>query len=57
MPYRVDPKNPKNVQHYKNGRWSLKQTAKSAAAAKRTVKLLYGIKGGMKPKSQKKTKH
>jgi hypothetical protein len=36
-----------------SGEWKLKQTCKSAASAKGAIRLLQGIKHGMKPRKSK----
>jgi len=48
MPYKVEGN---KVLHFKDGKWKVKQTCESPAAAKRAMRLLYGIEHGMKPKS------
>jgi hypothetical protein len=53
MPYKIGS-NKKSILHYKNGRWSVKQTCSSPAAAKRAIRLLRGIEHGMKPRKRKK---
>jgi len=45
MPYKVVGN---KVMHYKNGKWSVKQTASSHENAIKAVKLLHGIEHGMK---------
>lgn len=47
MPYKIEGN---KVMHFKNGKWSVKQTCSSAKNAKAAVRLLYGVEGGMKPK-------
>lgn len=47
MPYKTDGK---KVLHYKGGKWTVKQTCKSAAAAKAAVKFLYSLEGKKKEK-------
>jgi len=55
MPYRQNPKNSREVQKKVKNRWVHEQTCKSASAAKRAIKLLYGIEGGeWKPTGKKK---
>lgn len=52
MPYKVIGK---AVLHLKNGKWSIKQMAKSHENAVKTMGLLYGIEEGkIKPKRKKK---
>lgn len=43
MPYKVIGR---NVYHFKDGKWKLKQRAGSVAKAKATMNLLYGIESG-----------
>jgi len=43
-PYEI--RNETEVWHKKDGKWSLKQKAKTAASAKATLRLLYGIESG-----------
>jgi len=50
MPYRTSGK---IVQVKKAGKWRKKATAKSKAAAKRMVRLLRGVKHGMKSRRRK----
>jgi len=45
MPYKVIGK---KIYHYKEGKWSLKQTATSHDKAIKSMRLLYGIEHGMK---------
>ena len=47
MPYKVQGN---KVLHKKGGKWKVKQTCKDNAAAKRAMRLLYGIEHGMKPR-------
>lgn len=50
MPYkRIGRK----VYHKKNGRWSLKQTARTIKNAQATIRLLRGIEHGMKPRRRR----
>jgi hypothetical protein len=51
MPYKVSGN---KVLVNKGGKWITKQTCKSHAAAEAAVRLLRGIKHGMKPREQKK---
>lgn len=53
MPYKTSGK---NVYVKKGGRWIKKATAKSAAAAKRMVKLLRGIKSRSFRRNRKPSK-
>uniref|UniRef100_A0A6M3IF68 Uncharacterized protein n=1 Tax=viral metagenome TaxID=1070528 RepID=A0A6M3IF68_9ZZZZ len=53
MPYKREGN---KVMHYKNGKWSVKQTCSSAAAAEAAIRLLQGVEHGWKP-TGKKTKH
>ena len=50
MPYKVVGK---TVYVKKGGTWSKKATAKSKASAKAMVRLLRGVKHGMKPRKKK----
>ena len=50
MPYKVVGK---KVMHKKGGVWKVKQTCKSNANAKKAMRLLYGIEGGMTPRNRK----
>lgn len=43
MPYR---RRGKVVEHYKNSRWSKKQSCRSVDAAKKAIKLLRGLEHG-----------
>ena len=43
MPYKIAGK---KVMHFKNGKWSVKQVAKSHANAIKTVALLQGLEHG-----------
>jgi hypothetical protein len=47
MPYKREGK---NVLHFKNGKWSVKQTCKTPAAANRAIRLMNAIEHGYKPK-------
>jgi len=49
MPNRIDPNNPKIVQHKVGGRWRKKQKCISAIAAQRALRLLRGVAHGMVP--------
>lgn len=49
MPYRLKGK---TVYSKSTGTWKKKQTCKSVVAAKRALKLLYGIEHGMKPRKK-----
>ncbi len=51
MPYKTQGK---KVLHFKGGKWTVKQTAHSPAAAKATVRLLEGIEHGWKPTGKKR---
>ncbi len=51
MPYRVSGN---KVLHKKGGKWKVKQTCKSHAAAFAALRLLRGIEHGMKPRRRKK---
>ena len=53
MPYKIVGK---KVYHKKGGKWSVKQTCKSVANAKKAIRLLRGIEHGMIPKARKKKK-
>lgn len=46
MPYRVKGS---NVEHFKNGSWSVKQKCESPAAAHAAMRLLQGVEHGWKP--------
>lgn len=46
-PYEI--RNETEIWHKKDGRWSLKQKAKTAANAKATLRLLNGLEHGMEP--------
>jgi len=51
MPYkRIGRK----VMHKKGGKWKVKQTCKSEAAAKSAIRLLYGVEHGMVPRKKRK---
>jgi len=39
----------KNILHFKNGKWKLKQKCKSVAAARKAINLLRGIMHGWRP--------
>lgn len=54
MPYRFNPKNTKEVQVHRNGRWVHRAFCKSVARAKRMMNLLRGVEaGGWKPTGAK----
>jgi len=53
MPYKVVGN---KVMHFKNGKWSVKQTCKSPANAKKAMNLLRGVEHGMVPRKKKKRK-
>ena len=53
MPYRINPKNPRQVQKKVNGRWTHKAWCKSAASAKRMLNLLHGVETGWRPTGAK----
>ena len=53
MPYKTSGK---TVLVKKRGRWVKKAAAKSKASAQRMVKLLRGVKHGMKLKKKKKSR-
>jgi len=53
VPYKIVGK---KVYHKKGGKWSVKQTCKSVANAKKAIRLLRGIEHGMIPKARKKKK-
>ena len=50
MPYKTVGN---KVYHKRGGKWKVKQTCKSAAAAKRAVNLLRGVKHGWTPTGRK----
>jgi Zn/Cd-binding protein ZinT len=50
MPYR---RSGSKVLHKKGGKWTVKQTCSSPAAAERAIRLLRGIDHGMTPKKKK----
>ena len=52
MPNRINPNNPREVQHMVNGRWTRKQLCDSPAAAKRALKLQRGVAHGWEPTGQ-----
>ncbi len=41
------------LMHKKDGEWSLKQTCESKENCIKAMRLLYGIEGGMVPRSKK----
>ena len=47
MPYKREGK---QVLHFKNGKWSIKQTCKNAAAANKAIKLLNAVEHGYHPR-------
>lgn len=49
MPYKVIGK---KLYHYKSGKWSIKQTAKTHDNAIRAMHLLYGIEHEMKVRTK-----
>ena len=49
MPYKVQGN---RVMHKKGGKWTVKQTCRSNAAARSAMRLLYGIEHGMKPRKR-----
>ena len=51
MPYR---RVGRKVYHKKGGKWKVKQTCKSEAAAKSAIRLLHGVKHGWKPTGKKR---
>lgn len=51
MPYRLSGK---KIMHMKNGKWSLKQVAKSEKNAKAALRLLLAVEHGFKPTGKKK---
>jgi Zn/Cd-binding protein ZinT len=53
MPYKIKGK---EVLHFKNGKWILKQTAHSHQKAINTVKLLQGLEHGWHPDKSKNCK-
>ena len=50
MPYKVSGN---KVLHFKDGKWSTKQTCGSHEAAEKAIKLLQGIEHGWKPRKKK----
>ena len=50
MPYR---KSGNKVLHKKGGKWKVKQTCKSPAAAQKAINLLRGVEHGWKPTGKK----
>ena len=44
------------VYHFKNGKWSVKQTCSSPANAKKAANFLRGLEHGMVPKKKKAKK-
>jgi len=50
MPYRINPKNPKAVDHFKDGKWSIKQVCDSAENAKEALTVLNMKEHGKSPK-------
>ena len=53
MPYKREGK---KILHKKDGKWSVKQTAKSVESAKSAMRLLQGIEHGWEP-TEKRPKH
>ena len=53
MPYK---RKGKTVYSKSGGKWHKKQTATSVANAKKTMRLLYGIEGGMTPRKSTRRK-
>jgi len=53
MPYK---KSGRRVLHKKSGKWTVKQTCSSPAAAKKAINLLRGIEHGLKPTGKKAKK-
>jgi len=51
IPYKISGK---NILHKKGKSWTIKQRCSSVENAKKAMRLLYGIEGGMKPRSKKK---
>ena len=57
MPYRLNPKNKKQVQVKRGGKWEPKSTCESEAAAQRQLNLLRGVEhSDWKPTGKKATK-
>lgn len=50
MPYKVQGN---RVLHFKGGKWKVKQTCRSNAAAKSALRLLQGVEHGWKPTGKK----
>jgi len=46
MPIRINPNNPRQIQHFINGKWKHKQTCGSPAKAKAAFRLLKGLEKG-----------
>ena len=46
----------RKIYHKKGGKWKLKQTCKSVAAAKRAMRLLKGVSHGWRPTGRKAKK-
>jgi len=44
------------IYHFKNGKWSVKQTCSSPANAKKAMNFLRGLEHGMVPKKKAKKK-
>jgi len=44
------------IYHFKNGKWSVKQTCSNPANAKKAVNFLRGLEHGMVPKKKVKKK-
>ena len=53
MPYR---RSLNKILHKKGGKWKVKQTCKSVAAAKKAMNLLRGVAHGWKPSGRKAKK-
>ena len=51
MPYKLRGS---SVLHKKGGKWTVKQTCKSPAAARSAMKLLQGVEHGWKPTGSRK---
>ena len=55
MPYK---RKGKTIYHYKNGKWTVKQTCDSVENAKAAMRLLYGLESGsIKPEDVGKGKY
>jgi len=53
MPYKIEGN---KVLHFKNGKWSVKQTCSSHGAAEAAMRLLQGVEHGWKPTGEKSNK-